>query len=259
MPSHRPSASPEGLPASSGGPSASSGGPPPGPPPYVELELTPAERAQIEEQLAACFGLTSEAARQWVATTARNGVCFGRVIGDRVAASFAAEALPLTRGSERLTAVMLQSCYVHPDFRGRGFGLERADVDALRRRFAADAVVLTLLDDGLAPYWRRRGFDVVQRAEVITVDEYGTRAQRAYSPALDDRALAAKIAEVTADGAVVSEADGYTAVRYPGDEVVDELILHEVPVAGDTRDVRVRLKTVMAVPGDLELVCAVDL
>lgn len=231
----------------------------PGPPPFVELELTPNERKQVEEQLSACFGLTPEAARQWMATTARSGVCYGRVVGDRVAASFAAEALPLARGSELLTAVMLQSCYVHPDFRGRGFGLERADVDGLCRRFAADAVVLTLFDDGLLPYWRRRGFEVVQRAEVISFDEYVSRAGRAFSPALDERALAAKLTEVTADGAVVTDEGDFIAVRYPGDEVVDELILREVSAPGETRDVRVRLKTVMASHGDLELVCAIDL
>jgi len=239
--------------------SPGSPGRPPAPPPFVELELTPAERAQIEEQLAACFGLTSAAARTWVETTAGRGACYGRVVGGQVAASFAAETLPLARGTERLTAVMLQSCYVHPDFRGRGFGLERADVDELRHRFAADAVVLTLLDDGLVPYWRRRGFDVVQRAEVVTFDEYSARVRHGFIPALDERALAAKLAEVTADGAVLSEAGGFVAVRYPGDEVVDELILRGARAPGDAKDLRIRLKTVMASPGDLELVCAIDL
>lgn len=239
--------------------SPASPGRPPAPPPFVELELTPVERAQIEEQLAGCFGLTPAAARTWVETTEGRGACYGRVVGGQVAASFAAETLPLARGTERLTAVMLQSCYVRPDYRGRGFGLERADVDELRRRFAADAVVLTLFDDGLVPYWRRRGFDVAQRAEVVTFDEYSARAQRAFSPGLDQRALAAKLAEVTADGAVLSEERGIIAVRYPGDEVVDELILRDARAPGDAKDLRVRLKTVMASPGDLELVCAIDL
>jgi len=254
MPPRRSFASPEEPLASPQDPPA-----PPAPPPFVRLELTPAERAQIEEQLAACFGLTPAAARTWVETTAGRGACYGRVVGGQVAASFAAETLPLARGTERLTAVMLQSCYVRPDYRGRGFGLERADVDELRHRFAADAVVLTLFDDGLVPYWRRRGFDVVQRAEVVTFDEYSARARHGFSPALGERALAAKLAEVTADGAVVSEERGIIAVRYPGDEVVDELILRGALVPGDTKDLRVRLKTVMASPGDLELVCAIDL
>ena len=232
---------------------------PPAPPPFVRLGLAPAERAQIEEQLSACFGLTPAAARTWVETTSRSGVCYGRVVDGRVAASFAAEAIPLARGAERMTAVMLQSCYVHPDYRGRGFGLQRADVDELRRRFAADAVVLTLLDDGLVSYWRRRGFDVVQRAEVVTFNEYRARARHDFSPALGERALAAKLAEVTADGAVVTEEGGLVAVRYLGDEVVDELIPRSARVPGDTKDLRVRLKTVMASPGDLELVCAIDL
>jgi len=251
MPPRRSFASPEEPPASPQGP--------PAPPPFVRLELAPAERAQIEEQLAACFGLTPAGARRWVETTADRGACYGRVVGGQVAASFAAETLPLARGTERVTAVMLQSCYVHPDYRGRGFGLERADVDELRRRFAAEAVVLTLFDDGLVPYWRWRGFEVVQRAEVVTFEEYSARAQRAFSPALDERSLAAKLAEVTADGAVVSEERGIIAVRYPGDEVVDELILRGALVPGDTKDLRVRLKTVMASPGELELVCAIDL
>lgn len=261
MPSYSSHASCGGSPATSGGsPSRPAVRPaPPGPPPFVELELTPAQRVQIEQQLSACFGLTREAARQWVETTARNGVCYGRVVGGQVAASFAAEVLPLARGDERLTAVMLQSCYVHPDFRGRGFGLERADVDELRRRFAADAVILTLFDDGLAPYWRRRGFDVVQRAGVITFAEFVARAKRAFSPALDEPAFAAKLAEVTADGAVVSDEGGFIAVRYRGDDVVDELIARAASVPGYTRDAHVRLKTVMASPGDLELVCAIDL
>src|SRR5512136_3045943 len=102
---------------------------PPAPPPFVELELTSDERAQIEKQLAVCFDLTPEAARTWVETTARRGVCFGRVAsGGVIAASFAAEALPLARDEEYRTAVMLQSCYVHPAYRGQGYGLTRTDV-----------------------------------------------------------------------------------------------------------------------------------
>ncbi len=181
----------------------------PAPPPFVELGLTPDERAQIEGQLAACFDLEPEAAHTWVETTARRGVCFGRVASDgAIAASFAAETLPLVRGDESRTAVMLQSCYVHPAYRGRGYGLARADVEDLRRRFAADAVALTLFDDGLVPYWRRRGFEVVQRAEVIGLSVYLERAVTAFSPALDAEAIAAKVAENVADGATVTELAG---------------------------------------------------
>jgi hypothetical protein len=175
------------------------------PPPFVRLALTPAERAQVEAQLSAAFGLTAEAARTWVATTAARGVCFARVMPDgMIAASYAAETLVLARGRERLTAVMLQSCYVHPDVRGRGYGVERADVDGLRRRFAAEAVVLTLFDDGLVPYWRRRGFEVVQQAEVVALSEYLRRAATAFSPVLTEEAVAAKLAENLADGARVT-------------------------------------------------------
>ena len=48
-------------------------------------------------------------------------------------------------------------------------------------------------------------------------------------------------------------------VRYPGDAVATELIPRGSPVPGQGMDLRVRLKTVMASPGDLELVCAIDL
>ena len=240
-------------------------------PPFVELALAASERTQIEAQLAAAFGLTADAARVWVETTARRGACFGRVErGGVIAASYAAESLTLARGAERLTAVMLQSCYVHPDFRGQGYGLARGDVAALRRRFAADVVVLTLFDDGLAPYWRRRGFEVVQRAELIDLSGYLRRAASAFSPALTAAALAAKIAENVADGATVSEVAGaggrLILVRYPGEDVVEELIVSSRPgqgtsAGGDaaTPDVTVRLKTVMASPGDVDLVCAIDL
>jgi len=243
----------------------------PVPPPFVELALTVAEREQVEAQLSVAFGLTAEAARVWVDTTARRGACFGRVERDGViAASYAAETLTLACGDERRTAVMLQSCYVHPDFRGRSYGLARDDVTALRRRFAADAVVLTLFDDGLVPYWRRRGFEVVQRAEVIDLSAYLSRAATAFSPALSEEAIAAKIAENVADGATVAELEGagtsLILVRYPGDDVVEELIASSrsgqataASAEALPPDVRVRLKTVMATPGDLDLVCAIDL
>jgi len=240
---------------------------PPAPPPFVELRLTPDERAEIQRQLAACFGLTPQAARTWVETTARRGACFGRVeSGGEIAASYAAETLPLMRDGQRRTAVMLQSCYVHPAYRGRGYGLARADVEALRRRFAADAVVLTLFDDGLGPYWRRRGFEVVQRAETIGLSAYLAKAAGAFGPVLADEAVAAKLAETAADGATVTEVrrgDGaLLLVEYPGDGAVDEVIVRDLPAVLSWRtvpDVAVRLKTVMASPGDLELVCAIDL
>jgi GNAT superfamily N-acetyltransferase len=243
-------------------------------PPFVELALTASERTQIEAQLSVAFGLTADAARAWVDTTAARGACFGRVErGGVIAASYAAETLTLARGDERLTAVMLQSCYVHPDFRGKGYGLVPGDVTALRRRFAADAVVLTLFDDGLVPYWRRRGFEVVQRAELVNLSEYLRRAARVFSPALSDAAVAAKLAENVADGATVAGVAGAGGrggrllfVRSPGEDVVEELIVRPAedsrsPLDGDGAElgIQVRLKTVMASPGDLELICAIDL
>lgn len=240
---------------------------PASPPPFVELALTPDEREQIELQLVVCFDLTPEAARTWIETTARDGVCFGRVASDGlIAASYAAEKLAFVRGDERLTAVMLQSYYVRPEFRGRGYGLARGDVAALRRRFAADVVILTLFDNGLVPYWRRRGFEVVQRAEVVRLAAYLRRAATAFSPALGESAVAAKLAENIADGATVAElspGDGdLLLIRYPGSEVVEELIVRGPWAAARRRpvpDVAVRLKTVMASPGGLDLVCAIDL
>ncbi len=235
------------------------------PPPFVELELTRDERAQIEGQLAACFDLAPEAARTWVETTARRGACFARVAsGGAVVASYAAETMPLVRGEEWRTSVMLQSYYVHPAYRGRGYGLARTDVEDLCRRFAADAVVLTLFEDGLTRYWRRRGFEVVQRAEVVELSSYLSRAATAFSPALDDEAITAKLAENVADGATVAElsAAGLLLVRYPGDDVVEELIVRDPRVPVRCRAVpeaAVRLKTVMASPGDLDLICAIDL
>jgi len=241
------------------------------PPPFVELALTPNEREQIETQLAASFGLTPEAARTWVETTTRRGVCFGRVAhGGVIAASYAAETVTLARGDERLAAVMLQSCYVHPEFRGRGYGLTRGDVAALRRRFRADAVILTLFDDGLVPYWRHRGFAVVQRAEVTSLATCLRRAASAFSPALTEEAIDAKLAEVSANGATATDLAvagmRLVLVRYPGDDAVDELIVRPSPggaapasVGAAMADFRVRLKTVMASQGDLELVCAIDL
>jgi hypothetical protein len=239
----------------------------PAPPPFVELRLTPDERAQIEAQLAVCFDLAPEAARTWLETTARRGACFGRVTsGGTIAASYAAETVSLVRGDESRTAVMLQSCYVHAAYRGRGYGLTETDVEGLRRRFAADAVVLTLFDDGLEPYWRRRGFEIVQDAAVIDLSSYLCRATSAFSPALDDEATAAKLAETVADGATVTElsaGDGaLLLIRYPGDDVVEEMIVRrpgEVARCQPLPDVAIRLKTVMASPGDLDLVCAIDL
>ena len=240
---------------------------PPAPPPFVELKLTSDERVQIERQLAVCFGLAPETARTWVETTMRRGVCFGRVASDGViAASFAAERLPLARDEEYRTAVMLQSCYVHPAYRGQGYGPTRTDVEGLRCRFAADTVVLTLFDDELVSYWRQRGFDVVQRAEVIDLRSYLSRAVHAFSPALDEDAVAAKLAEKIADGATVTElsvGDGaLLLLRRPGDSIVEEMIVRSRGSLLRCRplpDVAVRLKTVMASPGDLDLVCAIDL
>ena len=161
---------------------------------------------------------------------------------------------------------MLQSCYVHPGYRGQGYGLSRTDLEGLRRRFVADVVVLTLLDDGLVSYWHRRGFDVVQRAEVIDVCSYlsarctrsvpcsTTRRSPPSSPRTSPTARSSPSTR-WGDGALL-------LLRRPGDGVVEELIVGSPGALLRCRpvpDVAIRLKTVMAGPGDLDLVCAIDL
>jgi GNAT superfamily N-acetyltransferase len=108
---------------------------------YEPLTVTAGERTQIEAQLVASFRLTPAGARAWVDTSLRNGLYFGRKDDERVAASFAAETLGLSRGDECCRAVLLQSHYVHPDYRGKGYGIQRVDLDALLARFLADVVV----------------------------------------------------------------------------------------------------------------------
>jgi hypothetical protein len=101
---------------------------------------------------------------------------------------------------------------------------------------------------------------------VVDLSSYLSRAATAFSPALGDEAIAAKLAETIADGATVNELSVGDSVlllvRYPGDDVVEELIVRNPRVPVRCRAVpvvAVRLKTVMVNPGDLDLICAIDL
>ncbi len=73
---------------------------------------------------------------------------------------------------------------------------------------------------------------------------------------------------MAADGANVADGGALILVRHPDDPVVDEVIVRPAgrvgwaPVAAVRADepaLYVRLKTAMASPGGLELVCALDL
>ena len=198
---------------------------------YVPLTVTAGEREQIEAQLVASFGLTPAGARAWVDTSLRSGAYFGRKDGERVAASFAAETLDLARGDESRRAVLLQSHYVHPDYRGKGYGIQRHDLDALLARFHADAVVLSLYDDGLVPYWERRGFVVEQRAEVVGLSICLERVRHAFHPVFTETYVAEKLQEQAAEGAEVVRTDGIVAVRARGSREVGELLVLDAALA----------------------------
>jgi GNAT superfamily N-acetyltransferase len=229
---------------------------------YEPLTVTGGERAQIEAQLVANFRLTPAGARAWVDTSLHNGSYFGRKDGERVAASFAAETLDLARDDESRRAALLQSHYVHPDYRGRGYGILRGDLDALVARFHADAVVLSLYDDGLVPYWERRGFVVEQRAEVVGLSHCLERLRRSFHPVFTETYVAEKLQEAAAEGAEVVRTDGIVAVRARGSREVGELLVLDAALAaahvGATAGMRVALRTIMSYPAAIGLFCPVD-
>ena len=229
---------------------------------YEPLTVTAGERAQIEAQLVASFGLTPAGARAWVDTSLRNGVYFGRKDGERVAASFAAETLGLSRGDECRRAVLLQSHYVHPDYRGKGYGIQSGDLDALLARFLADVVVLSLYDDGLIPYWGRRGFVVEQRAEVVGLSRCLERVGRSFHPVFTETYVTEKLHEAAAEGADVVQSNGIIAVRARDSSEVGELLVVDAALAaahaGGGADVRVALRTIMSYPAAIGLFCSLD-
>lgn len=229
--------------------------------PHVPLAVTVGEREQIEAQLVASFGLTPAGARAWVDTSLRNGAYFGRKDGEWVAASFATETLVFAFGDERRRAVLLQSHYVHPDYRGKGYGIQRGDLDALLARFSADVVVLSLYDDGLIPYWERRGFVVEQRAEIVGLSLCLERVRRSFHPVFTETYVTEKLHEAAAEGAEVVRADGIVAVRVRESSEVGELLVIDAALAAahtSTADMRVALRTIMSYPAAIGLFCSVD-
>ena len=230
-------------------------------PRYEPLAVTAAERVQIEAQLVANFGLTPAGARAWVDTSLPNGVYFGRKDGEHVAASFATETLDLARGDERRRAVLLQSHYVHPDYRGKGYGIRRHDLDALLAHFVADVVVLSLYDDGLVPYWERRGFVVEQRAEVVALSHCLDRLRCLFHPVLTETYVAEKLHEAAAEGVEVVRADGIVAMRARGSSEAGELLVVDAVLAAapaGAADLRVALRTIMSYPAAIGLFCSLD-
>jgi GNAT superfamily N-acetyltransferase len=229
---------------------------------YRPLAVTPDERAQIEAQLSASFGLTADGARAWVDTTLRNGCYFGRKDGDCVAASFALEEMGFRRGDEVRKTLFLQSHYVHPRYRGLGYGVTRRDLDRVRTRLSADAVVLSLYADELVDYWEQRGFAVEQRREVVALSAYLERLAASFAPVLTAAYIAEKVHEAESDGAEVALQDGMLAIRARDDNVVTELLTVDPTAAVAAVDrypaLRIRLRTVMSYPRALGLFCPVD-
>jgi GNAT superfamily N-acetyltransferase len=207
-----------------------SGSPPGG---YEPLSLTAAERTQIEEQLSACFGLTPDGARAWVATSARSGWYYGWKVGETVAASVAFEPLAFARGGRAagavpLRALLLQSHYVHPDYRGQGYRVREAFLDVVLERHGAETVVLCLYEDALAEYWGDIGFEVEHARETITVAAALARWAAALSPVVTADYLAVKHEEAAADGATITASDGLVLVRARGAATHTELLVADV-------------------------------
>ena len=218
---------------------------------FEAIEVGAPERAQLVVQLGAAFDLTPQAAGVWVDTVAP-GRYFARRSGDTIAASFATDLLELRHGERTVRAVMLQSVCVHPEFRGRGFGVVPADLDGLLGLFAGDAVILSLFDDGLVPYWAARGFVEEYRAEVVSLEECLRRAAAGFTPVVERRFVEEKIAEARADGEEAVLRDGLLSVRRPGAAALSELVIVDARAAWAVldrwRDTTVALRTIMSYP-----------
>jgi GNAT superfamily N-acetyltransferase len=234
---------------------------------YGPLKLAPAEREQMEEQLGACFGLTPAGARAWVATSARSGWYYGWKVGETVAASVAFEPLEFARGGRAaeaapLRALLLQSYYVHPDFRGQGYRLREAFLDEVLERHDGRTIVLCLYDDALTEYWGEVGFRVEHGRETITVAAALARWAAALSPVVTTDYLAVKREEAAADGATIAEADGLALVRARGAATHTELLVADVdrarcaPTALLAESLEVT--TIMSYPARLGLFCPIE-
>jgi hypothetical protein len=233
---------------------------------YELLSLTPVERAQIEEQLRACFGLTPAGSRAWVATSARNGWYYGWKAGERVAASVAFEPLAFARGGRPdaapRRALLLQSHYVHPEYRGQGYRVREEFLDAVLQRHGAETVVLCLYEDALAEYWRGVGFRVEHGRETITVAAALSRWAASTSPVVTAGYLAVKREEAEADGATVTETEGLVLVRAREAASYTELLVVDVDKAlGAPPELLaepLEVTTIMSYPSRRGLFCPIE-
>jgi hypothetical protein len=229
---------------------------------YRELVVGPGERRQIEEGLSAAFGLSPAGAAGWVDTTLEHGVYFGARDGDVVAGSFAGEALDFARGDRRRTLALLQSHFIRPEYRGRGWGVSPQTLEELRLRFAADGVVICLYDEPLRRYWGRLGFEIEHEATVMRLDEHVARSQESLSPVVTPDFVDEKVYETEAAGGLVERFGGMLALTHPGDDAITELLVLDRAAAREwaaSRSSRpVRLRTVMTWPRRLDLFCPFD-
>jgi len=228
---------------------------------YEPLALTQDERAQIEAQLSACFDLTTAGARAWVATSARSGWYYGWKVGERVAASVAFEPLGFAHGPEAFQSLLLQSHYVHPAFRGRGYRVTAAFLDEVLARHGAQAIVLCLYEDALARYWSEEGFALEYGRETITVAEALRRWAGAPAPVVGAGYLAVKREEAEADGAEIVAADGLVLLRARGSEPYTELLVTDLGRAlqapADLLAARLEVIPIMSYPVRRELFCPI--
>lgn len=229
---------------------------------YRPIAVTDDERRQIEEQLRVCFGLTARAARTWVDTSVRTGSYYAWKDGDRVAASLAVEPLDFARpGGERLRSVLLQSHYIHPDYRGRGYRVTPAFLDAVMETERAEVVILCLYEPELTRYWEEVGFAVEHGRDVLTVGEALERWAAGLVPVVTPRYLGERLEEAEADGAGLTRADGLVLIRARGSEAHTELLVTD-PERARTADPALlaeplELITIMSYPGRVGLFCPI--
>jgi hypothetical protein len=151
---------------------------------------------------------------------------------------------------------------VHPDYRGQGYRVREAFLDAVLERHGAEAVVLCLYEDALAEYWREVGFRVEHGRETITVAAALARWAAALSPVVTADYLAVKREEAEADGATITETDGLALVRARGAATHTELLVADIDRA--LRAPRAMLAeslevtTIMSYPSRRGLFCPVE-
>jgi hypothetical protein len=200
---------------------------------YEPLAVTPDERRQIEEQLSACFGLTPAGSRAWVDTSVRLGHYYGWKDGAAVAASVAFEPLGFARGGRAagaasVRALLLQSHYVHPGYRGKGYRVRESFLDEALARHGGELVVLCLYEDDLTEYWAEVGFALEHGRETVTVAEALARWSAGLAPIVTPAYRAEKVEEAVADGAFVTEAGGLLLIRARESATHTELLVTDL-------------------------------